>query len=98
MQVPEVLLVEELRERRPSAQQCLSDVALLGVEQLAPGRDIGRNEPEPVLVGQLGVAVTDRDQRVGDGYELVSDHRPLRSMNRTASSSSCAAASSLVTA
>ena len=36
VQIPEVHVVEECQQCRRSAQQCLCDVALLGVEQLHP--------------------------------------------------------------
>ena len=49
MEVSEVLVVEQFFDTWRATEQCLRDVALLGVIELAPGRDIGRNESVLVL-------------------------------------------------
>jgi hypothetical protein len=85
-------------EGRTAAEQRLTDIGLLGIKQLTASRDVGRDQTEPVVVGQFGVPVTDWDKRIRHREESESDHRPRWSMNRAASSSSSASESLSFTA
>jgi hypothetical protein len=48
-----------------SAEHRFGDVPLFGLVQFAARRDVRRDQPESIVLGESGVAVADRDERAG---------------------------------
>ena len=61
MQVPQIAVVEQDRQRWGSSQQGKCDVALLRGEQVASAGDVGGDQPDAIILGQFRVAIAERE-------------------------------------